>query len=173
MWCLIGAGILFCAFQFQLVNTSLSISIKIMICIGFLIIFWLIRKALLWKATEDERNESLRLLEEYNNKFNRGNNVRDVAGNFGESFGEGYSQMASASGDILHTIIGEGISLASKVLVGASKSKSQIKMENKLQMLSNRIDAKEKIATRSLIFVVVATGVIAWMSVQGMIPIKL
>lgn|GEM_PF-5982137 len=171
MWWFLWTGLLFCAFQFRWISPSLDIAWKIAIGVGFLVLFYVVRRMALWKAIESDRNESLRLLADYKSRFGRGNDVRDVMSGLGDGFGQEYSRAASESGDLLNTLVGEGISFASKFFAGASKSSEQISLESRLQVLSDRIDAKENLATRSLFMAVASAAILVWMSVEGKLPL--
>lgn len=171
MWWLLMTGLFFCAFQFKWISPSMGIAWKVGAGFGFMVIFYAVRRLAVWKAIEGDRNESLRLLADYQSRFGRGNDIRDVVSGFGEGFGQEYSRDASESGDLLHTLVGEGISYASNLLAGATKSSDQIRLENRIQVLSDRIDAKDRQATQSLVMALASAAILTWMSVQGRIPL--
>jgi len=118
-----------------------------------------------------DRNESIRLLNDLQKKFGSGNHVRETMSGFGQGFGESYSQMAIESGDLFHSLIGEGISAMSNVIAEASKSSGQRTVESRLKFLSDRIDAKEKLANWSMISSVISSAILIWLSVIGRVPL--
>ena len=171
MWWFLLTGCLFCTFQFKWIDPKLDVGWKIATGVGFLILFYVGRRKALRKAIESDRNESLQLIENYQSRFGKGNNVRDVLSGFGEGFGDEYSRFAAESGDILHTVVGHGISVASNYLARASKSREQIAMESRMKILSDQIDAKEKLATGSIFMAMISAIILVWMSVQGSLPL--